>query len=255
MDFEKWNPKDYLKQYYETKEIAEDEIHILKFCVDFFKSGAYHFSESIEIGSGPTIHHAIPLVPYVDNIYLSDYLDSNLSEIKKWINRDTKHHDWSPYLKGVLKIEGKEATNLEVEERTDLLRQRIKGLLHCDIFLSHPLDMNKKFPLVTSFYCADSATHSKEAWILAMQNILNLVAPKGWFIMSALEKAKNYKVGDLEFPSAQISGLDVEKVLKNSGFKPDSIVIKVIPISAWKNEGFDGIIIARAQKDRLSNYV
>jgi len=248
MSFEKWNPKDYLKQYYNTKGIAEDEMYILKFCIEFFKSGAYHFSESLEIGSGPTIHHAIPLAPYVDDIYLSDFLDSNLNEVRKWINSDSGHHNWFPYLKGTLEIEGKKATNLEVKERADLLREKVKDLLYCDIFRSHPLSMNKKFPLVTSFYCADSATHSKEAWLLAMQNVLNIVAPDGWFIMSALEKAKNYKVGDLEFPSAHISNFDVEKVLKNSGFKPDSIVVKAIPISAWKNEGFDGIIIARAQK-------
>ena len=233
MSFEKWNPKDYLSHYYLTEGVAEDEIHILKFCLEFLKSGNHHFSEALEVGSGPTVNHAAPFAPYVDSIYLSDYLDSNLEEIKKWLNQEEGAHNWGTYLD---------------KEQASLLRQKVKELLHCDIFLSDPLSINKKFPLVTSFYCADSATHSKEAWELAMGNIFNLVAPDGWFVMSALEKAKSYKVGSLNFHSAEVNERDVKDVFQNLGFKQDSIVIKVVPISTWKDEGFDGIIIARAQR-------
>jgi len=248
MSFEKWNPKDYLSQYYLTEKIAEDELHILKFCIEFLKSGEHHFTEVLDVGTGPTIHHAVPFAPHVDSIYLSDYLASNLTEIRNWIERHPQAHDWDPYLAGTLELEGRQVTDADTEERANLLRQKIKELLPCDIFKSDPIESDKKFPLVTSFYCADSATHSKEAWVLAMENILSMVAPGGWFIMSALEKAKSYKVESLEFPSAEVNKFDVQKVLEISDFKPDSIVVKVVPIQVWKNEGFDGIIIARAQK-------
>ncbi|MBX4189629.1 hypothetical protein KW785_03510, partial [Candidatus Parcubacteria bacterium] len=247
MDFKKWDPGAYLRQYYKTPGVAEDERHILQFCVNFLKSANYHFSEMVDIGSGPTIHHLMPFAPYVDTICVSDFLESNLAEIKKWIAEDTSAHDWDPYLRGELEIEGTRPSIEAVEERASLLRNRIKEILHCDIFLEDPLALNKKFPLVTSFYCADSATHSKEAWFLAVQNISSLVEPDGWIIMSALERAGHYKVEDRKFPSAQIIGSDVEDALRYAGFKPDSIVVQTVPISEWQKEGFGGIIVARAQ--------
>lgn len=246
--FQEWKPKAYLKQYYSAKQITEDEIHVLKFIINFLKSGAYHFTEALDLGSGPTIHHIVPLAPHVENIYLADYLDSNLSEIKIWLDRDKKSHNWDYHVKGVLKLEGIKSTVNEVRKRSSLIREKVAGLLPCDIFNDDPLNMGRDFPLVTSFFCADSVTHSKEAWTLAMGNIFNLITPGGWFIMSALKEAMSYKVGTLEFPSAHINSRDVTNVLKSLGFKPDSITVEVVPTQVWKQDGFDGIIMAKAQK-------
>lgn len=246
--FKEWTPKAYLKQYYSAQQITEDEVYVLKFIINFIRSGTYHFTEALDLGSGPTIHHIVSLAPYVENIYLADYLDSNLSEIKIWLDGDRESHNWDHHIKGILELEGCKSTANEVKIRSTLIRGKVAGLLSCDIFNKNPLGMGRNFPLVTSFFCADSATHSKEAWALAMSNIFNLIKPGGWFIMSALKEAKSYKVGLLEFPSAHISSQDVTNVLKSSGFNPDSITVEVVPTQVWKQDGFDGIIMAKAQK-------
>jgi len=243
-----WDPKGYLEQYYAGEAITEDEVAILKSVVRFLEEAGTEFEEAIDVGSGPTIHHIIPLARYVKKIYLADYIEGNLKEIESWVEGDPNSHDWDVHIKGILDMEGGATTPEAIAERRKELRSRIAGYLKCDVFQDDPLGEKRQFPLVTSFFCADSVTDNKQDWESIEQNVLSLVAPGGWFVMSALHEATSYKIGDKEFPSAHVSEEDVRRILTNSGFDPASMHIEVVKTDVFKEEGFDGIILARAKK-------
>ena len=84
--FEKnWNPQDYLSEFYINTVVA-DELEAVKYQVEFFKE--LKFSPLIlEFGCGPTLHRAIAAAKYVSEIHMSDYLESNLEEVRRWVEK------------------------------------------------------------------------------------------------------------------------------------------------------------------------
>jgi len=242
-----WDPKEYLAQYYATDEVAEDERCILTFIRKFLDRDRQGFAELLEVGCGPTIHHVLPFLPRVERFYQADYLESNLDEIRRWVSGAPGAHDWAPYIHGVLKEEG-ETDPGGYERRVQLFREKLGGLLHCDVHNAPPIVPPKTFSLVVSCYCVDCATAHRSEWTEAMRNLSSLVAPGGWLILSALRNAKIYRVLDKEFPSAHVDENDVRGALLRDGYRSDSMAIEAHEITQWAGEGFTGIVVAAAQK-------
>ena len=243
-----WVPNNYLSQYYDTETIAQDERGIFRFIIGFLKKKKVKFDEMIEIGCGPTIHHVLPFVPYTKRIYLADYMKSNLREIQKWVRGDSNAHNWTPYIEGELKMEGKLGTGNR-NRRALGLKNKIVKLLQCNVLNKRLLNLpNKTFELVTSFYCLECVAYNKKEWRAAMRSMGNLVAPKGWIILGAVHDTNGYRVGNDVFPTVRVSKKDMYDSLIASGFLPKTISIKVCPSSEWSNEGFSSIIICRGQK-------
>lgn len=245
--YEKWHPKAYLEQYYSTDVIAEDEQRIFEFVANFFKTEK-DVPEMLDFGSGPTIHHILPFVSHVGEIYVADYLPANLHEVQKWLRAGDDAHDWRPYISASIKLEGKNPTAENTSVKIEEVRRKVTHLLHADIFKNYPLEISRTFPLVTSFYCAECATTSKVQWRKGIRNLSHTIAPGGWLIMSALRKATSYKAGEHHFPSANITESELFDALRETGFDKHSIVTEVHPIKQWAKEGFRGIILCKAKK-------
>lgn len=244
-----WQPQAYLSQYYRTAEVAGDEKAIIQFIISHFKRRDKPFASAIDVGAGPTLHHEIGLVPYVMQLDVADYLPQNLAEIQKWLVGDQGAHNWDVYIHGILKLEGVANPNAAaIDARRRLVKQRVGKLRHCDIKSPTPLGETRQYPLVTAFYVADSVASSKGDWRAYMSNIATLVQPGGTLLMSALRNAEFYRVGDVLFPSAKVTEDDVERLLLELDFKPSSIDVQVDFIGDWKDEGFDSIVMAIAEK-------
>ena len=243
----KWKPEKYLEQYYQTKSIAEDELHIFNYMLSFLKSTNTKFDKVLEFGCGPTIHHTIPLATYANEIHMSDYMTSNLTAVRQWLDSSSKAFNWDVYIKGILKLElRRDPSMADVDLRKKALRSKITQLTKGDLHLQKPLGKNIEYPLVTSFYCADSATNSTQQWREFMKHLSSLVQPGGWLLFSALRNTTHYQVLDHKFPSANISTKEIHNTLTQLNYKfIDTIKVKILE---WEEEGFDSIIIAKAMK-------
>jgi hypothetical protein len=75
-------PRDYLATYYCQPPTADEQM-VLAFL-------AQHYPKlesqpcAIEIGCGPTVHHVLPLAPFVSEIHMADYLPGNLRQVRRW---------------------------------------------------------------------------------------------------------------------------------------------------------------------------
>src|SRR5690349_23011699 len=87
-----WNPQEYLSQYYETPRVADDEKTIFEFLTHHLRGLNTPLSRILDIGTGPTLHHEIMLVPYTHQLDVADYLQPNLTEISRWLNNERPAH-------------------------------------------------------------------------------------------------------------------------------------------------------------------
>ncbi|OGC49799.1 hypothetical protein A2716_00340 [candidate division WWE3 bacterium RIFCSPHIGHO2_01_FULL_40_23] len=246
--FDKWTPSDYLRDYYGYVE--QDERYTLRFLVDEFKKIREN-PIALEFGAGPTLHHILPLSPYVAEIHVADYLKTNLSEIKKWQQKEVGMHNWKPFTELILKYEGNlEPTDSDIERREELTRQKITKYILCDASNKAPLLGNglSHYSFMLSCYCADSATNSREVWHDYMVNILSLLKPGGFFVTAALRDCRYYKVGKRFFPCANLREGDFNNLFVNLDFDMSTVNIMVQKVPEHKEIGYESIILASGFK-------
>lgn len=98
---------DYLRQFYSTPEVSDDEAAMFRGIAETIGRGR-SFPCAVEIGCGPTLHHAFALAPLVGELHLAEYLPGNRTEVRKWLDGDPAAHDWDVYFRGVLAAAGDE---------------------------------------------------------------------------------------------------------------------------------------------------
>jgi hypothetical protein len=78
--------------------------------------------------------------------------------------------------------------------------------------------------------------------------VASLVAPGGWFVLTALGGADSYRVGTRRFPSPDVSVDDVAEVLRSAGFCSRSTTITSAAAADADDHGFDRVILAVSRK-------
>jgi NNMT/PNMT/TEMT family len=191
----------------------------------------------------------------VDEIVVSDYLADNLAEIQLWLDRAAHAHDWTPFARDILAAEGTAPTQSRIRQRESLLRSRVKELAAVDLRSPRPLCPatpygasieQPHFDVVTSFYCADSATPSVEEFHCMIANMATLIAPGGSFIGSFLGGCRAYSVGTRWLPSANLDADDIASALGRSGMTVNELTCFETPDLA--DHGFDHIFVTAASK-------
>lgn len=244
-----WNAREYLQTYF--LKIGQDSYENLKFIVrELKKLKPDSRRRVLDFGAGPTIFAGIAAAPYAAKIHMCDYLESNLVEIKKWLNSHEDSFDWSPCIKHILELEGIPNHEEAIAERATALKMKLGNIFKSDASLDWPIysEKREKYPLVISNFCADSATSSKEVWRAYMKNILNLVEDEGQILITALRNCKFYKSGKKIFPSANVNELDLKNLLVESGFRLSGMIVEVKQVPDCAEEGFTTIMCASATK-------
>ncbi len=245
-----WDVREYLETYFH--ELGQDSYENLLFLVrELGKFSNKPKMRILDFGSGPTVFAGLAAAPFASEIHLSDYLPSNLEEIKKWLTNDKSAFNWNACTEKLLELEGNiNVTHKEILEREALLRKKVTQVFRSDASLEWPIFAEKiqKYPIVISNFCADSATSSREVWQAYTKNMLNLVENGGQVLISALRNCKYYKSGNQFFPSANVNENDLSDILKKEKFilKETRVEIKHVP--ACEKDGFTTIMLATAKK-------
>jgi hypothetical protein len=202
---------------------------------------------ALDFGCGPTVHRLFPLVSRVGEIHVADYLGPNRTAVRRWLERRDGTHDWRPFIRETLGMEGYTApTAAEVEEREEATRARVTQVLPGDAAEVNPLGPERRafYPLVTSHYCADSATDDMSVWRTYMRHIAGLVQPGGLFVVSALGSTRRYRVGSRWFPSADVTAHDLGGFLQSAGFRDIDLRVRVV--GDREEQGYGSVLFARA---------
>ncbi|MDP3956124.1 MAG: guanitoxin biosynthesis pre-guanitoxin forming N-methyltransferase GntF [bacterium] len=251
------NVRLFARRYLETYYVGvnEDEPPIAHFLIEQGKLLSPSRLRALEIGCGPTVHHALSIAPYVKSLDLADYLPDNLAEIQNWKENKPDSFSWHPYTAMILQEEKKATSPELIDERENILRKKIRNLYHCDVTKSPPLPEVNPYPVVLSFYCAEEVGTTSEEWKKVMKNISVMVSPDGYLFLSALRDTSRYILGDPNgkhewLPCALITKELLRECLNELGFEPESIDIRSVDTPELVNLGIPGILIAGARKHK-----
>ncbi len=79
-------------QYLECMSKSHPLVKLLYFI------GNYSGKTMLDLGCGASIIPVISASKWYDEIYLSDYAETNRLEIQKWINHEPDTFNWQPYI-------------------------------------------------------------------------------------------------------------------------------------------------------------
>lgn len=245
-DWSQFDPSAYLDEYY--GDIGPENLALLRFLVDTYrkipKGGAL-----LDFGGGPTIYPLISAVARVDEIHFSDYLEANLEEVRRWIAAEPTAFDWDAFIRKALELEtARPSTDAEVVGRANEIRERVTRLLRCDASRTPPVeDSNRLYDVLLTNFCAESATSDRREWRTYMANILSLLKPGGWLVISALTGATRYLVGARSFPAVDISEGELIDLLQEHGFPRSGIEMRCVSADRATRD-YKGLMLAIARK-------
>jgi NNMT/PNMT/TEMT family len=258
-----FDPTEYLSTYFER--IMQDEQAVMRW---LSARGRRYVADlrhrlngaplrMLDVGAGPTVHHMLSLVEHVDDVVLSDVLEANLLALHRWLDEDGSYTDWSDFAEATVRNDWEADGNrllddpLSVERQGYLRQARLRRITSAvvSIDLKHPLsaaDLGQRFPLVTSFFCADSATDTKPTFAAMIKTLASFVEPGGLLFATFLGGCTSYRVGSTAAPSANLTERDIRDAIENAGLTTQELTRVNVPELA--EDGFDHIYLTAAKR-------
>jgi hypothetical protein len=244
-DWSIFNAQSYLQEYY--ADIGAENLAILHFLVRTLGKISPQ-SRLLDFGGGPTIYSLIASANRACEIHFCDYLESNLEQVRMWLNGHPQAFDWTEFIKTTLLLEGNDYSRQGILSRENEIRKRVTQVLQCDANLPQPIQTNGVgYDVLVSNFCAESATDSMEQWYRFVENITSLIRPGGRLVMSTLKGASSYGVGAETFPAVNIMEDDLFELLIETGFDSNTICIESVPADR-PSRHYQGLIFVTAIK-------
>ncbi|KAK3510797.1 hypothetical protein QTP70_022716 [Hemibagrus guttatus] len=244
-----FDSRAYMNNFYSRPEGHSDEKDYLTFvlgCLSkIFSTGKYKGRKLIEVGSGPTIHTVISACEHFDELLLSDFVDSNREEIKKWINNEEGCFDWKPIIEYVCELDGKSSSDVEVK-----LRQRMKQVLKCNVLLENPFHPESIEPAdcVITALCLEAACKDMQSYTDALCGVTKLLRPGGVLVMVGVLGESFYCVDEIRFSCLNLSKENIEDVVSKLGFTVQEFNISPAEEQENKVSDYDAFFVLVALK-------
>jgi phenylethanolamine N-methyltransferase len=227
-DFGNFSPSVYLKEYY--SEIQKEDEHHLNWLAKAYADVTGDLT-LLEFGGGPTLYQLMSAAAKVKEIHFSDYLESNLTEVKKWKNRESNAFNWNKVTATALLAEGITPTTDAINAREEILREKITKFSFCNAFQKNPLgsDAVVQYDIVNTHFVAESITDNRDEWKQIFANISSCVKPGGKLVMAAMKHCTAWKNGPHKFPATYIGESDIVELLTANGFRKNETLMGTFP--------------------------
>lgn len=246
--FHQFDSRAYLNEYY--SHLGEENRELMKFYERSYADVFNHIKKArvLEFGGGPTIYQLISLAKYDVSIDFSDYLEQNVKEVQRWLKNDPKMFSWDTFIKYALKLEEISQSENNIIRRADLIRKKVKRLLHCDARKPNPIKgiANKQYDMVSVNFVPESITQKKQEWYILIDHIISLVESTGYLVMTAIVGAKQYRVGHLFFPATPVTSEVIMNELNRKGFT--TIHTHFVSAEQKETQGYEGLFMILAKK-------
>uniref|UniRef100_A0A8C4T2R7 Phenylethanolamine N-methyltransferase n=1 Tax=Erpetoichthys calabaricus TaxID=27687 RepID=A0A8C4T2R7_ERPCA len=225
--YKQFDPRSYLRYNYippradftRTDSIVPWKLSCLHLIV-FHAIGDVHGRTLIDIGSGPTIYQLLSACEHFSNIIMTDFLEVNRQEIRRWLHGEPDTFDWTAFLQHACELEGKGCSWPEKAKR---LRTAIHDVIPIDVHSPnplHPYSLPELADCLVSSFCLEAVSPDRTSFQKALTNLGTLLKPNGHFLMIGALDESYYQVADgVHIPVVPVDQEFVSATLKSCGYE------------------------------------
>jgi hypothetical protein len=195
---------------------------------------------AIDVGSGTNLYPALLMLPWTEQILLTDHSASNV----RWLQGDVANRDdpwtWQPFWREVSDLEGYNG----VDDPRGHLRRVCTGLPgHVGIEQRSVFDLPLgRWQLGTMFFVAESITEEPEEFRDAIGAFVGSLQPDSPFAAAFMAGSYGYPVGSTPFPALPITADDVTERFEKLGVS--ELSVDLLKTKKRVREGYEGMIVA-----------
>ena len=239
--WEDFSPHEYWRRNYENMQAEDQEIihRVNVFFRKVFKNHA-RVQRAIDVGSGTNLYPALLMLPWTDQILLTDQSASNVRWLRRHVTDDSAPWTWQPFWREVRDFEGYS----QIVDPRGQLRQACSEQPGHAGFEQHTVFElpAARWQLGTMFFVAESITEEPEEFRAAIDGFVGALQPDSPFAAAFMAGSAGYKVDDISFPALPITTDDVMDHFKKLGVS--DLTVELLHTSDRVREGYAGMIVA-----------
>jgi len=238
-----FDAREYLGRYF-TAPSDEDRFS-LKFWVDHIHDLPQGV-RVLEYGGGPTLYSVLALARKASSVHFSDFVPSALNDVRAWTAGKTGAHNWRPYTRLILQIEGQPHDETAVDARENRLRQIMTHITECDARTTTMLtDPRPPYDVIAAHHCLDVAARDPADFKRMLRSLAGWLTPGGLFLLSITTGTTWYTVDGATFPCLDLTVDQVHASLVEAGMQPGRLAHASMPI---EGDEYTGVVLSAGWK-------
>jgi hypothetical protein len=239
-----WNmfsSQDYWRRNYNELQ-AEDQEIIRRVSTFFIRAfaGRPPARRAIDVGSGTNLYPALLMLPWTEQILLTDFSPGNVRWLRHELTDDGAEWTWGPFWRELQSAEG---YNQIVEPRKYLQvacasEPGCAGIERRSIF-GLP---ERWWDLGTMFFVAESITEDPGEFRTALARFAGALKPGAPFATAFMAGSRGYPVAGTSFPALPISPDDVRRHFTRLGAA--ELSVELLRTKHRVRDGYEGMIVA-----------
>jgi hypothetical protein len=241
VDWETFSSNAYWLRNYAKMHAADQEIiHLVN---SFFRkafNGRDRVQRAIDIGSGTNLYPALLMLPWTEQILLTDHSGNNVRWLRRHVADERTSWSWQPFWREMRDFEGYSRIG---EPRARLRQACIGSPGHAGIEQRSVFDLPAaQWQLGTMFFVAESITEDREEFRAAVHGFLRALQPNSPFAVTFMVGSCGYWVDRTYFPALRIAPDDVTEQFKKLGVS--ELGVDWLKTTDRVRKGYDGMIVA-----------
>jgi NNMT/PNMT/TEMT family len=241
VQWNRFSPEDYWQRNYHKLQ-AEDQ-EIIRLVSQFFIAafaGRPRARLGIDVGSGTNIYPALLMLPWTDQILLTDYSEGNVEWLRRQLADDSTGWTWRPFWH---ELQGKEGYAQIGEPRKQLREACQSETGHAGIERGSVFSLPKaRWDLGTMFFVAESITEDPQEFRAALASFTGALKPGAPFATAFMAGSHGYPVAGTHFPALPITTDDVRECF--TGLGASDLSVELLRTKHRVRDGYTGMIVA-----------
>jgi hypothetical protein len=239
-----WNrfsPHDFWRRNYSELHAEDREIirSVSHFLASAFAQRATA-QRAIDVGSGGNLYPALLMLPWTEQILMTDYSESNVGWLQDQLADDTDPWAWRPFWREMQEAKGYNDLDTPRKRLREACGRQpgFAGIERLSIF-----DLPQaRFDLGTMFFVAESITRKPKEFLAAVEHFVGALKPDAPFAAAFMAGSAGYEVADNVFPAVPITRDDVERHLTELGVREPRV--ELLETKPAVRDGYAGMIVA-----------
>lgn len=236
-----FSSQEYWRHNYENMQPEDREIlrHVSLFFIRAF-TGRDRAQRAIDVGSGANLYPALLMLPWTDQILLTDFSERNVSWLRRHVMDDDASWTWQPFWAELAKRKGYN----QISEPRKQLREVCAGQPGDAGIERHSVfDLPQaRWQLGTMFFVAESITQDPAEFRAAIGSFVSALQPGAPFAATFMAGSDGYPVAGTPFPALQVTPEDVTERFRELGASKLSVHMNRTPPEV--RPGYSGMIVA-----------